>query len=54
MISAVLTIGLRLSGLMLFAPFFGSAVDPAADQGGLVMALTAVLYPVLCSAAWQP
>ena len=28
-ITALLTIGVRLTGLMLFAPFFGSAVIPA-------------------------
>ena len=28
-ISGLLTIGIRLSGLMLFAPWFGSAVIPA-------------------------
>jgi len=46
MISSVLVIGLRVSGLMLFAPFFGSAVIPPRIKVALVIAITAVLYPV--------
>jgi flagellar biosynthesis protein FliR len=46
MISSVLIIGLRVSGLMLFAPFFGSAVIPPRIKVVLVIAITAVLYPV--------
>jgi flagellar biosynthetic protein FliR len=45
-ISAVMIIGLRISGLMLFAPFFGSAVIPPRIKIILVLAITAVLYPV--------
>ncbi len=45
-ISSVLVIGLRVSGLMLFAPFFGSAVIPPRIKAVLVIAITAVLYPV--------
>jgi flagellar biosynthesis protein FliR len=45
-ISSVLIIGLRVSGLMLFAPFFGSAVIPPRIKVVLVIAITAVLYPV--------
>jgi flagellar biosynthetic protein FliR len=45
-IGAVLVIGLRVSGLMLFAPFFGSAVIPARIKTVLVIAITAILYPV--------
>jgi len=45
-IGSVLVIGLRVSGLMLFAPFFGSAVVPPRIKAALVIAITAVLYPV--------
>jgi flagellar biosynthesis protein FliR len=44
--SAVMIIGLRVSGLMLFAPFFGSAVIPPRIKIILVLTITAVLYPV--------
>jgi flagellar biosynthesis protein FliR len=46
MISSVLVIGLRVSGLMLFAPFFGSAMIPPRIKVVLVIGITAVLYPV--------
>ena len=38
--------GLRVSGLMLFAPFFGSATIPPRIKIVLTIAITAVLYPV--------
>ncbi len=44
---AFLTIGVRLTGIMLFAPFFGSVVIPARVKAVLVMAFTALLYPML-------
>lgn len=46
LIGSVLIIGLRVSGLMLFAPFLGSAVIPPRIKVVLVIAITAVLYPV--------
>jgi flagellar biosynthesis protein FliR len=46
-ISAFLTIGVRLSGLMLFAPFFGSVVIPVPVKAILVFALTVLLFPVI-------
>ncbi len=46
-IFALLTIGVRLSGLMLFAPFFGSAAIPPRIKAGLVLALMMVLFPVV-------
>ncbi|MGB7135703.1 MAG: flagellar biosynthetic protein FliR [Acidobacteriaceae bacterium] len=46
-IAATFTIGVRLSGLMLFAPFFGSAAIPARIKAILVLALTVLLYPVV-------
>ena len=46
-ISGLLTIAVRLSGLMLFAPFFGSSAIPARVKAGLVMALTLLLFPVV-------
>lgn len=45
-ISAVMVIGLRVSGLMLFAPFFSSGSIPPRVKIVLVLAITAVLYPV--------
>ena len=44
---ALLTIAMRLTGIMLFAPFFGSVVIPARVKAVLVMALTALLYPIV-------
>lgn len=46
-ISGVLTIAVRLSGLMLFAPFFGSMVIPMRVKAILTFALTLVLFPVV-------
>ena len=45
-IAAALYAGMRISGLMLFAPFFGSTAAPARVKLGLAVALTALLYPV--------
>jgi flagellar biosynthetic protein FliR len=44
-----MTIGLRVSGLMLFAPFLGSASIPPRIKIILVILFTAVLYPVQAS-----
>ncbi|HEY0309020.1 MAG TPA: flagellar biosynthetic protein FliR [Acidobacteriaceae bacterium] len=44
---ALLTISVRLSGLMLFAPMFSSVAIPARVKAILVLALTALLYPML-------
>ena len=46
-ISGLLTIGVRLTGLMLFAPFFGSPVIPARIKAILVLAVTFLLYPIV-------
>jgi flagellar biosynthetic protein FliR len=46
-ISGLMTIGVRLTGLMLFAPFFGSAVIPARIKAGLVLAFTLLLFPAV-------
>ena len=46
-IAATLTIGVRLSGLMLFAPFFGSEVIPPRIKAMLVLTLTVLLYPIV-------
>lgn len=46
---AVLTISVRLTGLMLFAPFFGSTSIPARLKAMVVLALTVMLYPSLAS-----
>ena len=44
---AFLSIGVRISGLMLFAPFLGSTVIPGRIKAVLVIALTFVLYPLV-------
>ena len=44
---ALMSIGVRISGLMLFAPFFGSAVIPARIKAVLTLALTLLLYPMV-------
>lgn len=46
-ITGLLTIGVRLSGLMLFAPFFGSAIIPARVKAALVLGLTLLLFPTV-------
>lgn len=46
-IRAFLTISVRLTGMMLFAPFFGSVVIPVPVKAVLVIALTALLFPVV-------
>jgi len=46
-VSGLMTIGVRLTGLMLFAPFFSSAVVPTRIKAILVFALTLVLYPTV-------
>jgi len=46
-LGALLTISIRLTGIMLFAPFFGSVAIPARVKVGLVVAMTALLYPMV-------
>jgi flagellar biosynthesis protein FliR len=46
-IAGLMTVGIRLTGLMLFAPFFGSIVIPARIKAGLVFALTLLLFPTV-------
>ena len=48
-ISGFLTTGVRLSGLMLFAPFFGSTAIPARIKAILVLAMTFLLLPTVGS-----
>jgi flagellar biosynthesis protein FliR len=43
----VLTISVRISGLMLFGPFFGSVAISSRVKAVLVLALTALLYPMI-------
>jgi flagellar biosynthetic protein FliR len=43
----LLTIAVRLTGLMLFAPFFGSVAISSRVKAVLVLALTAMLYPTI-------
>jgi flagellar biosynthetic protein FliR len=46
-LQAMLAIGVRISGLFLFAPFLGSAVIPARIKAVLVVGITFVLYPMI-------
>jgi flagellar biosynthetic protein FliR len=46
-LGALLTIGVRLSGMMMFAPFFGSAVVPIRVKAMIVFSMTALLFPTL-------
>jgi flagellar biosynthetic protein FliR len=46
-ISGLLTISVRLTGLMLFAPFFGSMVIPNRVKAIFVLALTLLLFPAV-------
>jgi len=45
-LTAALFIGLRISSLLVFAPFLSSQSIPAQVKAGLAVALTALLYPV--------
>ena len=45
LLTGPLVIGIRISGLMLFAPFFGNAAIPPRIKAILVILITAVLYP---------
>jgi flagellar biosynthetic protein FliR len=45
LLTGPLIVGLRVSGLMLFAPFFGNAAIPPRVKIILVIAITAILYP---------
>ena len=45
--TAALLIGLRVSGVVLFAPFFGHAAVPARIKAALVILMTVLLYPLL-------
>ena len=47
LITSLLTIGVRITGLMLFAPFFGSAVIPARIKAIFVFATTLLLFPTV-------
>ena len=44
---AFLAISIRISGLMLFAPFLGSVVIPARIKAVLVLGLTFLMYPLI-------
>lgn len=43
---ALASVGTRISGVFLFAPFFGSDAIAARIKVGLVVVITALLYPV--------
>jgi flagellar biosynthetic protein FliR len=46
-LNGAMFVGLRVSGLVLFAPFFGHAAVPPRVKACLVIAITALLYPSL-------
>ena len=47
MVGGLLTVGARVSALMVFAPFLGSMTIAPRIKAGLAVALTALLYPVV-------
>ena len=49
LLSGPFIVAARISGLMLFAPFFGNASLPPRIKVVLVLVITAVLYPVYSS-----
>lgn len=53
-ILTLLTISVRVSGLMLFAPFFGSMAIPPKLKAAFVVAMSILLYPVLSSRLMMP
>lgn len=53
-IFAFLTISIRVTGLMLFAPLLGSLAIPPRLKAGFVVASSILLYPVLSSRLIMP
>ena len=49
LLTGPMIVGLRVSGLMLFAPFFGNTAIPPRIKIVLVILITAVLYPAYSS-----
>jgi flagellar biosynthetic protein FliR len=47
LIERLLTVGARVSALMVFAPFFGSMTIAPRIKAGLAIALTSVIYPIV-------
>lgn len=47
MIGRLMTVGARVSAMMVFAPFFGSITIAPRIKTGLAIALTALLYPLV-------
>jgi len=45
-LAAVVFVGMRMAGVMTFAPFFGSDGIPRPVKAGFTVLLTALLYPV--------
>jgi len=52
-LAAVTLVGIRVSMLMIFAPFFSHAAVPVRVKAGLALALTILLFPV-CTPAVLP
>ena len=49
LILAFVAVCMRVGGLMLFAPFFGSSVIPPRVKAGLVVTISVLLFPSLAS-----
>lgn len=45
MLAAAMFIGMRVGGVMVFSPFFGTQSIPVTVKAGLTVAVTALLYP---------
>ena len=50
---AMVSVGTRVSGLLLFAPLFGSDAIPPRVKVGIVIVVTALLYPVCGRRQWE-
>ena len=46
LMAAIIFVGVRISGVMMFPPFFNSSEIPLQVKAGLTLALTALLFPV--------
>ncbi len=53
-LAAVALVGIRVSMLMTFAPFFSHAAVPMRIKAGLTLALTVLLFPVCAPAVLPP
>src|SRR5215471_10231402 len=53
LIAAIVFVGVRIGGVMIFPPFLGSSAIPMQMKAGLTLVLTALLFPVAGVVALQ-